>query len=147
MRHVDLAGQQDMLAGLRHWAVDGADDEDAAVHLGGAGDHVLDVVGVAGAVDVRVMAVRRRILDVAGGDCHHLRLVAAALRLRRLGHLVVRDEFAPALVSRDLGERRGQRRLAMIDVSDRAHVHVRFAAVEFFFGHLTVLARYSLWGQ
>jgi hypothetical protein len=57
--------QQHVLARLRHRAVDGADHEDAAVHLRGAGDHVLDVVGVARAVDVRVMPVRRRILDVA----------------------------------------------------------------------------------
>ena len=39
-RHADLAGEQDVLAGLRHRAVRGADDEDRTVHLGGAGDHV-----------------------------------------------------------------------------------------------------------
>jgi len=38
-------------------AVGRGDDQDRAVHLGGAGDHVLDVVGVAGAVDVGVVAV------------------------------------------------------------------------------------------
>ena len=36
-----------MLPGLGHRAVGRGDDEDRAVHLGGAGDHVLDVVGVA----------------------------------------------------------------------------------------------------
>ena len=40
--HVDLAGEEDVLAGLGHGAVSGGDDEDGAVHLGGAGDHVLD---------------------------------------------------------------------------------------------------------
>ena len=45
--HADLAGQQDVLAGLRHRAVGGRAHQDRAVHLGGAGDHVLDVVGVA----------------------------------------------------------------------------------------------------
>ena len=54
-RHTDLAGQQDVLAGLRHRAVGGRHDQDRAVHLGGAGDHVLDVVGVARAVDVGVV--------------------------------------------------------------------------------------------
>src|SRR5581483_5216759 len=53
-RHADLAGEQDVLARLRHGAVGRGDDEDRAVHLGGAGDHVLDVVGVARAIDVRV---------------------------------------------------------------------------------------------
>ena len=44
------------------------DHEDRAVHLGGAGDHVLDVVGVTGAVDVRVVALRRLVLLVRDGD-------------------------------------------------------------------------------
>ena len=56
--HADLAGEQDVLAGLRHRAVGGRDDQDRAVHLGGAGDHVLDVVGVARAVDVGVVPLR-----------------------------------------------------------------------------------------
>ena len=63
-----LAGEQDVLARLRHRAVGRGDDEDRAVHLGRAGDHVLDVVGVAGAVDVGVVAVLRLVLDVRDGD-------------------------------------------------------------------------------
>jgi hypothetical protein len=52
----DLAGQEHVLLRLRHRAVGRRDHEDRAVHLGRAGDHVLDVVGVPGAVDVRVVA-------------------------------------------------------------------------------------------
>jgi hypothetical protein len=48
VRHLDLAGEQDVLARLRHRAVGGRDHQDRAVHLGGARDHVLDVVGVPG---------------------------------------------------------------------------------------------------
>ena len=66
--HFDLAGEQDVLARLGHRAVGRGHDEDGAVHLGGAGDHVLDVVGVAGAVDVRVVALLRLVLDVLDGD-------------------------------------------------------------------------------
>jgi hypothetical protein len=66
--HADLAGEQDVLAGLGHGAVGGGDDEDGAVHLGGAGDHVLDVVGVAGAVDVGVVALLGLVFDVGGGN-------------------------------------------------------------------------------
>ena len=68
VRHADLAGEQDVLARLGHRAVGRGHDEDRAVHLRGAGDHVLDVVGVAGAVDVRVVAVLRLVLDVRGRD-------------------------------------------------------------------------------
>jgi hypothetical protein len=46
--HADLAGEQDVLARLRHRAVGRGDHEDRAVHLRGARDHVLDVVGVPG---------------------------------------------------------------------------------------------------
>ena len=66
--HLDLARQQDVLARLGHRAVGGGDDQDGAVHLGGAGDHVLDVVGVAGAVDVGVVARVGLVLDVGDGD-------------------------------------------------------------------------------
>ena len=58
-RHADLTGEQHVLTGLGHRAVGGGDHEDRTVHLRRTGDHVLDVVGVAGTVDVRVVAVRR----------------------------------------------------------------------------------------
>src|SRR6202011_5575593 len=76
VRDVDLAGQQQVLAGLGHGAVVGGDDEDGAVHLGRAGDHVLDVVGVSGAVDVGVVPVGGLIFHVGHGDGHGLEVVA-----------------------------------------------------------------------
>jgi hypothetical protein len=44
------------------------DEQDRAVHLRRAGDHVLHVVGVARAVDVRVVPRRRLVLDVREVD-------------------------------------------------------------------------------
>ena len=67
-RHADLAREQDVLAGLRHRAVGGRHDQDRAVHLRRAGDHVLHIVGVARAIDVRVVAVLGLVLDVRGRD-------------------------------------------------------------------------------
>src|SRR5258708_708026 len=135
VRHVDLTREQHVLAGLRHRTVDRGHDENAAVHLRCAGDHVLDVVGVTRAVHVRVVTVRGRILDVAGRDRQDLRLVASALRLGRLRDLVIGNELRPALVGRHLRERRRQRRLAVVDVTDGAHVDVRFGSIEFLFCH------------
>ena len=57
-----------MLAGLRHRAVGGRDDEDRPVHLRRAGDHVLDVVGVARTIDVGVVPLVGLVLDVGDGD-------------------------------------------------------------------------------
>ena len=67
-RHPDLVREQDMLARLGHRAVVGADHQDCAVHLRSAGDHVLDVVGMSGAIDVRVVALGRFVFDVGDGN-------------------------------------------------------------------------------
>ena len=57
-----------MLTGLRHRTVRGRDDEDSAVHLRGTGDHVLDVVSMAGAIDVGVVAFGALVFHVGGID-------------------------------------------------------------------------------
>ena len=66
--------------------------QDGAVHLGGTGDHVLDVVGVAGAVHVGVVAVGGFVFNVGGVDGD-----AAGLFFRRRVDLVVRLGFAAEL--------------------------------------------------
>jgi AAA+ superfamily predicted ATPase len=43
---------------------------------------------------------------------------------------------APFLKVEVLGDRRGQARLAVVDVADRADVHVRLVALELLLGHL-----------
>ena len=84
--HLHLFGQENVLAGLGHGPVVGGDDEDGAVHLGRAGDHVLDVVGMARTVDVGVVAFFGLILDVGDGDGD------AALAL--FGRLIDAEEVA-----------------------------------------------------
>ena len=53
--NANLTGEQDVLTSLSHGAVGSSDNQNSAVHLGSTGDHVLDVVGVAGAVNVSVV--------------------------------------------------------------------------------------------
>ena len=53
--HTDLTGKQDVLTRLGHGAIGRGNHQDGAVHLGGTGDHVLDVVGVTGAIHVGVV--------------------------------------------------------------------------------------------
>ena len=128
---LDLAGQEDVLAGLGHRAVGRGDDEDGAVHLGGPGDHVLDVVGVTGAVDVGVVAGLGLVLDVGDRD----RDPPLAL----LGRVVDRVEgavLAGPLQGEVLGDRRGQARLAVVDVTDRPDVDVRLGPLELL-GHVS----------
>src|SRR5258706_3980846 len=132
---LDLAGEEDVLAGLGHRPVGRGDDEDRAVHLGGAGDHVLVVVGVARAVDVGVVARVGLVLDVGVRDrdpslappVHVVDPVEGAV----LGPATFEVEV--------LRDRRGQARLAMVDGADRADVHVRLGTLELLLGHLWLL--------
>ena len=130
MRDVDLAGEQDVLAGLGHDAVGGRDDQDRAVHLRGAGDHVLDVVGVTRAVDVGVVPVVGLVLDVGGRDRD-----PALLLLGSVVDLLEALRLGAALGGERLGDRGRQRRLAVVDMTDRADVHMRLIALELLLGH------------
>src|SRR5205085_1467441 len=94
-------------------------------------DHVLDVVSMPRAVDMRVVALLGLVLHVRRVDRD-----AARLLLRRRVDLVVVLRLTAVLLRQDVRHRRRQRRLAVIDVTDRAHVHVRLVALEFAFGHL-----------
>src|SRR5690242_6059326 len=132
--NADLLGEQDVLLGLRHRAVGGRHDQDRSVHLGGAGDHVLHIVGVARAIDVCIVALVSLILDVRGRNRD------AALAL--FGGLVdvrIVNELGAALRREDLRDCRRQRRLAMVDVTDGADVHMRLVALEFSLRHFTPL--------
>jgi len=55
--YADLTSEKDVLTSLSHGAIGSRDDENGTVHLGCARDHVLDVVGMARAVDVGVVAL------------------------------------------------------------------------------------------
>ena len=137
-----LPRQQDVLARLRHRTVDRGHHEDRAVHLRRARDHVLDVVGMARAVDVGVVPLVRRVLHVARGNRQNLGRIAPALALRGLRNLVVgHGLLGPALVGRHLRQRRRQRRLAVVHVTDRANVAVRLRPIEFRLGHGSSLLR------
>ena len=103
VRNAHLAGQQDVLTRLRHGAVGGGHDQDGAVHLRRTGDHVLDVVGVPGAVDVGVVPVLGLVLDVGGVDGD-----AARLLFGRRVDLVVRLGLAAEQLAQHRRDRRRQ---------------------------------------
>ncbi|MNJ55103.1 hypothetical protein D3C77_505770 [compost metagenome] len=121
-----------MLAGLRHGTVGSRADQDRAVHLGSAGDHVLHIVGVTRAVDVRVVTVRGIIFNVRGVDGD-----TTSLFFRRVVDLVVTLGYAATAehFGTDAGQGCSQRGLAMVNVTDGANVEVRFVTFEFFFSH------------
>ena len=130
--HADLTGKQDVLTGLGHGAVSGCNHQDTAVHLGSAGDHVLDVVGVAGAVNVGIVTVGGFVFHVCGGNGD-----AAFLFFGGLVDFVIRNELARALQAGDLGDGGGKGGLAMVDVADGADVYMGLFTFEFFLAHCT----------
>ena len=134
--HADLAREQHVLTSLRHRAVGGRDHQDRAVHLGGAGDHVLDVVGVARGVDVRVVTLLGLVLHVRDVDRD-----TALLLFRSLVDVVERRDLIQIgkLVVQNLRDRCGQRRLAVVNVTDGPDVDVRLRPLELRLRHCVVL--------
>ena len=66
--HLHLAGEENVLAGLGHRAVGRGYNENGAIHLSGAGDHVLDVVGVTRAINVSIVTSIGLVLHVRDRD-------------------------------------------------------------------------------
>src|SRR5438552_1649114 len=120
-RHVHLPRQQHMLARLRHRPIVGRHHQNRPVHLRGPRDHVLDVVRVPRTVDVRVVALARLVLHVR----HRYRDPPLPLFRRIVDRAVLPDRDPLVLRVQHLRDRRRQRRLAVIDVPNRPHVHVR----------------------
>merc|ERR1719456_1302106 len=132
VRHANLTGQQDVLARLRHRAVSGRAHQDRAVHLRSARDHVLHIVSVARAVNVGVVAVGRLVFHVCGVDGN-----AACLLFRRCVDFVVLLGCAAKLRSQHRGDCCRQRRLAVVNVTNRTYVHVRLGPLELFLCHFS----------
>ena len=134
--NADLTGEQDVLAGLSHGAVGSSDDQDSAVHLSSTGDHVLDVVSVARAVNVSVVTGSSLVLDVGDGDRN-----AALALLGSLVDVLERSEVSLAALGlgENLGDGGGQRGLAVVDVTNGADVNMRLSALKLLFGHKALL--------
>lgn len=58
-----------MFSCLWHLTVGSGNDDDCTVHRCSTRNHVLNVIGMAGAVDMGVVAILGLVLDVCGGDC------------------------------------------------------------------------------
>jgi len=119
-----------VLAGLGHWAVSGRANQDGAVHLSSAGDHVLHIVSVAGAVNVSVVTASGFVFDVRGIDGD-----TAGLFFRRLVDFVVLLGFAAELGRQNGSDGSRQGCLAVVNVTDGAHVDVGLGAFELTFCH------------
>src|SRR5260370_24408000 len=132
--HVDLAGQDDVLPGLRHGPVGGGHDENRAVHLGPAGNHIFDVILMPWTVHARVVALLSLVLHVGDRNCDSTRLL-----FRPLVDLVERLELGQTFLRKHLGTRSRQRRLSMVAVTDGPNVEGRLRPLELLLPHWFLL--------
>ncbi len=133
LRDVDLTGEQDVLTGLRHRTIGGGDNQDSTVHLGGTSNHVLNVVSMARAVYVGIVAVGCLILDVSRVDGD-----TTLLLLRGVVDLVEGLDFVGVTsdsLSENLGNGGGQGRLTVVNMANCTDVDMRFGSLECFFCH------------
>lgn len=107
--NTDLTGEEQVLTSLWHLSVGGGNDNDGSVHVGGTGNHVLDVVGVTWAVDVGVVTGLGGVLDVSGGDGD----TTLALFWCLINRAVV-EEVGEALLGLTLGDGSGEGGLYML---------------------------------
>jgi len=119
--------------GLWHWTVGCSNHKDCTVHLGGTGDHVLDVVGVTWTVDVGVMPAFCLVLDV----CDRNRNTTLTL-FRGLVDHVERREWVHVwvFIVQHLCDSSSQRGLAMVNVPNGADVDVRLIPLKLGLRHL-----------
>src|SRR6266850_3226933 len=135
VRNVHLPREQHVLPRLRHRTVRRTHYQNRPVHLRRTRDHVLHVVRVTRAIHVRVVTRLRLVLHVRRRDRDPplplLRSLVDLIELHLLSQLLRR------LASRD---RRRQRRLPVIHVADRPHVHVRLRARQLLLGHRSCIS-------
>ena len=119
-----------MLAGLWHRAVSCVHNQNRAIHLRSTRDHVLHIICVSWAVHVCVVTGFRLILNVRRRNRD-----TALTFLRRLVNLVKRCELCATSFRQNLRNRCRQRRLSMVNVTNRSDVAMRLRAFKLFFRH------------
>ena len=129
-RNTNLSRKKDMLSSLRHGAVSSGHNKNSAVHLGSTCDHVLHIVSVTWAIDVRVVALSGLVLDVSRIDCD-----STLFLFRGLIDLVKASEISELTLAEVLRDSCGEGGFPMINMTDGTNVAVRFSSFEFFFRH------------
>ena len=109
-----------MFSGLRHRTVCCGNNKDCAVHLRSAGNHVLNVVCVSGAVNVSVVTFIGLILNVSGVNRN-----TSCFFFGRFIDLIVSHLLCVAFASHNHRDCSGQSSLAVVNVSDGTDVYVR----------------------
>jgi len=129
-RHVHLAGQQDVLASLRHRTIGSSNHDDSTVHLSSTCYHVLHIVSVSRAVNVCIVTSCSLILNVRSIDRD-----TTLLFFGSIVNLIKRLNFRQTLLCQNRSDSGGQSSLTVVNVTNCTNVYVRFGTFEFLFSH------------
>ncbi len=129
--NANLTCKKKVFLGLSHRTVCCSDNKDSTVHLSSTGDHVLDVVSMARAVNVSIVTCSSLILNVSGVDCD-----TTLSLFRSLIDVSVVNECSLTLHCEGLCDSSCQSSLTMVNVADSTNVDMGFGSVKFFLCHL-----------
>jgi len=119
-----------MLPCLRHRAVCGGNDQNSAVHLGGARDHILYIVGMTWAIHMGIMAQSGLVFNVSSRNGN-----AALLLFRRFVDFTEVSELGHVFGRQNPGDCRRQSCFAMVNVTDCSYIDMRLCPLKFFLRH------------
>ena len=122
-----------MLTGLGHGAVSCGNNEDSTVHLCSAGDHVLNIVGVAGAVNMSIVTMVGLILNVCGVDGYTTSLLFGCLV-----DFIITHCSGLTLLGESHGDSCGKGGLAVVNMADGADVNMGFSSFKLLLCHCCI---------
>ena len=123
--NANLTGEQDVLTSLGHRTISSGNNKDSAIHLSSTGDHVLDIVSMAGAVNVSIVTLSSLVLNVSGIDCD--------TTLSLFGSLIdvcIINEVSRTAEVQNLCDSSSQSCLTMVNVTDGTDVYMGLISFE-----------------
>ena len=133
-----------MFTRLRHRAVSSTHNKNGTVHLGGASNHILDKVSMPWAINVSIVTLLSLVFDVTHSNGHRFGFVSNCSALCNVCVALGLSQILRRLHG-DKGT--GERRFPMVNVPDRADVHVGFCSLKSILSHALFLGLSSLMGE
>ena len=123
-----------MFTSLRHRTVSSGNNQNCAVHLSSTGNHVLNIVSVARAVNVGIVTMFCFVFNVS---CINSNTTSSFFRSSI--DLVVCFCFAAELLGKNGSNSSCKSCLTMVNVTDGAYVNMRLGTLILFFCHFWIL--------
>ena len=128
--NANLTGKEKMLLGLSHRTIGRSNNKDSTIHLCSTGDHVLNIVSMARAVNVSIVTLVSLILNVSSVD--------GDTSFSLLGSLIdvsIVLELCLTLEGKILGDSSGKSSLAVVNVTDGTNVYMGLGSFKLLLCH------------